>query len=83
MDKELPLDGHTLQPDGWVLVHNTGAKEQANLLEPGQVLAEAPTAMLIVVRASEVPSETQWLMDFVAVGGLCHHSQRPGTHLYS
>ena len=33
--------------------------------------------------AAKVPSRSQRLMDFVTVGGRCHPSQRPGTHLYS
>ena len=44
----------------------------SNLLEPGQVLVGAPTATPTVVWAPEVPPGPQWLMDFVAVGGLCH-----------
>ena len=40
----------------------------SNLLEPGQVLAGAPTAAPTVVWAPEIPPEPQWLMDFVAVG---------------
>ena len=47
----------------------------SNLLEPGQVLAGALTATPTVVWAPEVPPGPQWLMDFVAVGGLCHPSQ--------
>ena len=37
----------------------------SNLLEPGEVLAGAPTVMLTVVWALEV----KWLMDFVTGGG--------------
>ena len=40
----------------------------SNLLEPGQVLAGAPTATPTVVWAPKVPPGPQWLMDFVAVG---------------
>ena len=46
----------------------------SNLLEPGQVLAGAPTTTPVatVVWALEVPLRPQWLMDFVAVGDLSH-----------
>ncbi len=47
------------------------------------MLAGAPIATPTVVWAPEVPPGPKWLMDFVSVGGLRLHSQRPGTHLYS
>ena len=55
----------------------------SNLLEPGQMLTAASTATPTVVWALDVSPGPQWLMDFVAVGGLCHPRQRLGTHLYS
>ena len=36
------------------------------------MLAGAPTVMSTVVWVAEVLAGPQWLMDFVAVGGLCH-----------
>ena len=44
----------------------------SNLLEPDQVLIGAPTATPTVVWAHKVPPGPQWLMDFVAVRGLCY-----------
>ena len=46
-----------------------------NLLEPGQVLARAPNATPTVVGTPVVPPGPQWLMEFVAVGGLRHPSR--------
>ena len=40
----------------------------SNLLEPGQVLAGAPTATPTVVWAPEVPPGPQWLMDLSQPG---------------
>ena len=40
----------------------------SNLVEPGQVLAGALTTMPTVVWAPKVPTEPQWLVDFVAMG---------------
>ena len=49
----------------------------SNLLEPGQVLAGAPTATPTVVWAPEVPPGPQWLMDFVII---LYSQKRSHTH---
>ena len=46
----------------------------SNLLEPGQVLAGAPTLTPTVVWTLEVPPGPQFLMDFVAVRALSPQS---------
>ena len=45
------------------------------------MFAGAPTVMPTVVWAPEVLPGPQLLMDFVAIRGLCHPSERPGTVL--
>ena len=68
MNKELPLDGHAhSQMAGFLCTTQKLWAVLSNLLEPGQVLARAPTATSTVV----------WQMDFVAVGVLARYSFIP------
>ena len=55
----------------------------SNLLEPCKVLARAPTVTPTVVWAPEVPPRPQWLMNFVAVKGLCHVSVKDQVLIYT
>ena len=84
MDKQLPVNSNaTSRMAGFLCTKQELWAVLSNLLEPGQVLAGAPTAMPTVVWTPEVPPGSRWLRDFVAVGGLCHPRQRTSTHLYS